>query len=311
MDLRCLRTLVAISDHRTFAAAAQVVGLTQSAVSLQMKALEGELGVSLFDRSRRPPILNADGRALVDRAREIIDLSDQLTQSFRPDTMGSMLALGAIPTTLTGVLPAALGRLRRKLAGLRIRLSGGLSHELERRVLAGDLDAAVVTEPEYLQSGLNWHPFAAEPLMVVAPKGTPGDTDEDLLTALPFIRFKRFAWASRIIDGHLRQRGITVDPMIEVDSLDGVNMLVSNGLGVSIVPQRHIEQPFPDGMRILPFGSPPMARVIGVIDRTDNARTTLTQALFHELSSLCADAGQEPRSFTEQSRRRAAHHKSI
>ena len=78
---------MAIADQRTFAAAAQVVGLTQSAVSLQIKALESELGVTLFDRTRRPPVLNADGRALVDRAREIIDLADQLTQSFRPDSM--------------------------------------------------------------------------------------------------------------------------------------------------------------------------------------------------------------------------------
>ena len=291
MDIRSLRTLVAIADHRTFAAAAQVVGLTQSAVSLQVKSLETELGLSLFDRTRRPPVLNADGRALVDRAREIVDLADQLTLSFRPDSLGGMLALGAIPTILTGVLPATLGQLRRTMPGLRIRLSGGLSHELERRVQMGDLDVAVVTEPEHLQSTLTWQPFAHEPLMVIAPASTPGDTDKDLLTALPFIRFKRFAWASRIIDGHLRERGITVDPMIEIDSLDGINMLVSNGLGVSIVPRRHIAQPFPEGVRIVPFGDPPIARAIGLIERSDNARSALTIALFHELTAACAAYG--------------------
>ncbi|MCA8909319.1 MAG: LysR family transcriptional regulator [Rhodospirillaceae bacterium] len=282
---------MAIADQRTFAAAAQVVGLTQSAVSLQIKALESELGVTLFDRTRRPPVLNADGRALVDRAREIIDLADQLTQSFRPDSMGSVLALGAIPTTLTGVLPATLGRLCRKIPGLRIRLNGGLSHELERRVHVGDLDVAVVTEPEYLQPTLTWRPFAAEPLMVIAPADAEGETDEELLTGTPFIRFKRFAWASRIIDSHLRERGITVDPMIEIDSLDGINMLVANGLGVSIVPQRHVERPFPDGVRVVPFGTPPIVRTVGLIERADTTKSALSSALHQELVSMCGDIG--------------------
>ncbi|MCB9957858.1 MAG: LysR family transcriptional regulator [Rhodospirillaceae bacterium] len=282
---------MAIADQRTFAAAAQVVGLTQSAVSLQIKALESELGVILFDRTRRPPVLNADGRALVDRAREIIDLADQLTQSFRPDSMGSVLALGAIPTTLTGVLPATLGRLCRKMSGLRIRLSGGLSHELERRVHVGDLDVALVTEPEYLQPTLTWRPFAAEPLMVIAPEGCEGETDEELLTAMPFIRFKRFAWASRIIDSHLRERGISVDPMIEIDSLDGINMLVANGLGVSIVPRRHVDEPFPEGVRVVPFGTPPIVRTIGLIERSDTTKSMLTSALHEELVGMCGDPG--------------------
>ena len=292
MDFRTLRTLIAIADYRTFAAASRVLGLTQSAVSLQMKALETELGRVLFDRTHRPPSLSADGRALVDRAREIVTLYDQLQVSFRPEAIPSRLSIGAVPTTLTGVLPAALGRLRQHHPSLKISLSAGLSHELEHRVLAGEFDLAVVTEPERVQVGLTWETVAEETLVVIAPPGTPGDTDKAVLTSMPFIRFKRFAWASRIIDARLRDRGITVDPAIEIDSLDGVNQLVLNGLGVSVVPRRHIPDPFPKDVRVLPFGDPPATRAIGVIQPTDPLQPDLARELIGELRGLCAaDSG--------------------
>ena len=108
---------------------------------------------------------------------------------------------------------------------------------------------------------------------------------------MPFIRFKRFAWASRIIDSHLRERGISVDPMIEIDSLDGINMLVANGLGVSIVPRRHVDEPFPEGVRVVPFGTPPIVRTIGLIERSDTTKSMLTSALHEELVGMCGDPG--------------------
>lgn len=72
MSIRYLKTLLAIAEKGSFAAAARTVNLTQSAVSMQMKALEDDLGLSLFDRSRRPPVLTEAGKALVPRARQIV-----------------------------------------------------------------------------------------------------------------------------------------------------------------------------------------------------------------------------------------------
>ena len=74
MSLRALRTLVAIARHRTFARAGEAIGLTQSAVSLQVKSLEEEFNVRLFDRSRREPALTEAGRIVLAQAEQILAL---------------------------------------------------------------------------------------------------------------------------------------------------------------------------------------------------------------------------------------------
>ena len=301
MELRYLKTLIAIADHRTFVAAGEAMGLTQSAVSLHVKALEQELGTRLFDRSRRPPVLNAHGRTLVERAREIVDLCAQISEGFARDELSGVLDLGAMGTSLTGVLPMALASLQASHAGLRIRVTGGLSAELAAAVAKGELDAAMVTEPTQLATGLSWHAVVREPLMVIAPVGTAGDTDRALLESRPFIRFKRHAWAGRLIDTHLRDRRINVNQGMEIDSLEAISLMVSHGLGVSVVPERCLDEPFPPNVRKLPFGDPPLHRVVGLVERTSNPRAHLIKALYRELLRLCVypDASEGEKNSTK------------
>jgi len=291
MDIRHLKTLIAIAEHRTFVAAADAIGLTQSAVSLHIKALEENLQTRLFDRTTRPPLLNAHGKALVEQAREIVGLCDGLTDTFISGEMVGILELGAVPTALTGVLPNALVRLRASHPELQIRVTSGLSAELADSVRKGNLDVAVVSEPTQLTAGLSWHAGGREPLMVIAPKGARGKTDKALLESLPFIRFKRFAWAGQLIDSHLRDRGIRIQQGMEIDTLEAVSMMVSSGLGVSIVPKRPIANPFPGEVRSLPFGEPPVYRGIGLLERTANPKSDLVKAFYSVLVELY-DGGQ-------------------
>jgi len=288
MDIRHLKTLIAIAEHRSFAAAAEVIGLTQSAVSLHVKALEEELATRLFDRHCRPPLLNTHGKDLVERAREIVNLCDGLSSRFSGGEMAGTLELGAVQTALSGVLPRALVKLRTTHPDLQVRVTSGLSADLTDAVRKGNLDVAIVSEPTQLATGLSWHACGREPLMVIAPMGVPGDCDRDLLAALPYIRFQRFAWAGRVIDTHLRDRGIHVTQGMEMDSLEAVSMMVSNGLGVSIVPRRPIADPFPGEVRSLPFGDPPVYRDIGLVERTANPKGDLVKVLYSVLTGQYA-----------------------
>lgn len=107
-NLRALEILLAVADHGSFAAAGDAIGLTQSAVSLQIKALEEEFETVLFDRSKRPPILNADGALLVKKSRPLIEGFNELKQSFIERHYSGTLQLGTVPSVLTGILPCAL-----------------------------------------------------------------------------------------------------------------------------------------------------------------------------------------------------------
>lgn len=283
MDIRHLKTLIAIAEHRSFAAAAEAIGLTQSAVSLHVKALEELLQTQLFDRSTRPALMNAHGKTLVEKAREIVRLSDGLTATMADDNIAGHLELGAVPTALTGVLANALVHLNKSQPKLMIHVTSGLSSELAEAVRQGQLDVAVVSEPTDLNAGLSWHACGSEPLMVIAPEGTPGSSDKDLLEALPYIRFKRFAWAGRLIDDHMRERGIKTLVGMEIDSLEAVSIMVASGLGVSVVPKRPVKDPFPPQVRAVPFGDPPVKRTIGLVERTQNPKSQLVQLLYDEL----------------------------
>ena len=279
VELRHLRTLVAIADYGGFAVAGEAIGLTQSAVSLHVKALEEGLGTLLFDRSKRPPLLNPRGADLVERAREIVRLCADLEDSLAGADIAGVLELGAIPTVLTGTLPGALASMRAAQPRLLVRLTSGLSGELARRVFKGELDAGIVTEPVELATGLSWHPIAAEPLVVIAPEDAREENDHDLLESRPFIRFKRFAWAGQLIDARLRDRGIKVRTNMEMDSLEAISLMVAHGLGVSVVPLRNIPQPFPPHVKVVDFGRPTVQRVVGLIERTTNPKAHFVRAL--------------------------------
>ncbi len=286
MELRQLRTLVAIADYGTFAAAADAVALTQSAVSLQIKHLEAELGVKLFDREHRSPAFNAKGRALVENARKVVEICDHMTSNGAREALEGTLMLGAVPTSLGGILPQALASLRDLHPRLHIKVTSGLSAELAALTRAGAINAAVVSEPRQLAEGLTAHPVARDPLIVIAPPDVEGESDREILEARPFIQFNRKAWAGQQIDQHLKDRGIRVSLGMEIDSLEAIARMVRHGLGVSVVPLPSGQEPISEGLKCLPFGDPPLHRSLVVIERTANPQASLVSVLSQALRRI-------------------------
>lgn len=287
MDIRTLYTLIAIVDHGSFAAAGQSVGLSASAVSLQISALEDEIGLSLFDRSTRPPSLTENGRLFAERARDLVQRWEDLSENFQRDTGGGMLRLGAVHTVVSGMLAVALGRLRLQRGELLVRLHTGLSHELEERLRRGSLDCALVTDPPDRPSDLVFHEVAEEPLVVLAPASAPGRTDAAILSENPYVRFSPAARMAKLIDRALSDRGVRINTVMEVDTLEGVISLVSQGLGVSIVPL-YQGSALPRTVRHVPFGAPPVTRKLCLVEQQGNPKSRLVKVLAEE---LCAGAG--------------------
>lgn len=283
MNIRHLETLLAIADSGSFAAAAERVGVTQSAVSMQMKTLEEELGASLFDRTRRPPVLNETADGLLARVRELVRLSEDIRAVAGDGTARGRLRLGIIPTAATGLVPTALARLAERAPDLRIRVESGLSVDLIRRVAQGALDAAVVTETPRLERGLVLNPIHEEPLVVAAPIGAPGRSDRDLLRTLPFVRFNRRTGVGRVIDAALRQRRIVVSEAMELDSIEAILAMVARGLGVAVAPAGSITDALRETVRTVPFGNPPVRRRVALVERERPEVASATALLLEEL----------------------------
>ena len=281
MSLRQLQALVAVADRGSFQAAADALGVTQSAVSMQIKALEDDLRAPLFDRSRRPPVITPLGRAVLERAREVVTLYESLRLSATGDLAGR-LALGVIPSASTRLLPDALAALKTSHPGLTIRVAGGLSGQLAAQVADGTLDAAVVTEP-VSAAALACRTILTEALVLVAHPRHASLATPLLLSSQPFVQFNRRAGVGQVIVRALDRLDLAAQPTMELDSLEAILEMVVRDLGVSVLPENSLAGGWRDRLSVRPFGHPPVTRSVGLIHPEPTPRAGLLDALFDHL----------------------------
>ncbi|KGA39829.1 MULTISPECIES: LysR family transcriptional regulator [Pectobacterium] len=291
MSLKALRTLVAIAQYGSFARAAEAVCLTQSAVSLHVRSLEEDFKVSLFDRSRRIPVLTEAGHRAVEQARDILAQYDGIAAELgEGGELAGRLRIGAIQTALAGVLPAALAALRRAHPRLRVLVNSGMSAELAIRIDAGELDAAVTTEPvKPYPTGLVSTPLYQEGFWIVAPLALASLDARQLLQDRPFIRFDRRAWAGRTIDRELRRQRLRVQTDMELDSQDAIIQMVASGLGVAVIPLSEREKNRLDNLVCIPFGEPQQQRRVVLLEREDRPAARLAAALAEAIRTQSGD----------------------
>jgi DNA-binding transcriptional LysR family regulator len=292
MQLKQLKTLIAIADTGSFHAAAEVVCITQSAVSMQMKNLEEQLQIELFERSVRPPRLSNSAQLILEQARKIVELSDNLLETSPvAGQFSGFIRIGSIPG-VSFMLPDTLCLLRDKYRDLQLRVFSNYTDELITQVLTGKLDAAVVTQPSELDAHLTSRQILVEPMVVLAPKDMTGTSDEVLLKTQPLISFNRKAEVSRRIEEALLQRRIKVDPIMEMDTLETFQMMIQRGLGIGILPVSSVRKHLRDELYIVPFGTPPLTRKITLIQRSDHRRVSLLDAFY---STMVNVAGEQRR----------------
>ena len=293
MSIRRLKTLIAVAEKGTFAAAATARFVSHAAVSQQMKTLEDELGVSIIDRSRRSPVLNQHGRNLVAKARDVVHAYNNMVSSVHDDDrVVGELVFGAVSTCMTSLVPRVVGMLKRRYPKLHVRVVPGLSAELQIQVERGYLDAAVLSEPPFLPNGLSWRAFAEEPLILLASLEEESDDPEWLLESRPFIRFNRRAWLGRQIDEWLQANKLNIREGMELDTLESISSMVFYQLGVSIVPRRCVPSARPLPLKRIPLGPSARPRILGVVARKDGLKFQLLEVLLAELVELVESAGE-------------------
>jgi DNA-binding transcriptional LysR family regulator len=291
MNIQHLKTLIAIHERASFADAAETLFLTPAAVSQQMRNLEDELQVQLFDRTTRPPRLNAHGVNIVEQARDVLTRFKALTDMARsPGEIAGVLTIGSATGITNAIFPRALARLREKYPRLQVRIEEGLTDDLIGRVRRRNLDGALITEPLEPETDMQTLPITSEALLVVAPKSMTERGWKNILTARPFLRMNRKSGVGALIDVTLRRNGVVVDETMELDSSESIVGLVSAGLGVGVVPSGRLKKEDGTRVRTVPFGSPPVRRQVVLIERTNNQRSDLAGILYQELLTLTGDS---------------------
>lgn len=235
MKIDAFATLDAVLRGGSFAAAAQEMHLTASAVSMQMKQLEQFLGQPLFDRSGhqvRPTGLAHDVAAtLRDPLQQL-----QALRRHAPRAVEGLVRLGVIESLMPVLLPGTLSELKARYPRLELRPLRGRSTGLTDAVKAGELDAAVVAEPESGGSArLLWHPLFRREMRLIVPPGAVETSVPALFKQHDWIRYDRQtisgALAARFVAAHVQHKRGT----LELDSIPAIVALVSAGLGIAVV----------------------------------------------------------------------------
>jgi DNA-binding transcriptional LysR family regulator len=237
MDIKYMQSFIAVVEAGSFAEAARRLDLTSAAIAARIKALESDLGVELVKRSGRSVKPTESGMRILEGAKAAIrNIRDLRAMAVGGDQPGE-LRLGCFVSALTNVLPPILKALYHKHPDASVFVTPGGSVDLCGRVAKGELDAAIVVEPQFaVPKNCVWHPFMEEPLVVVVPAHLAGGDAHALLSTQPFIRYDRSIYGGQLADRYLRDHHLRPRQRLEIDGLLAIVSLVHEGIGVSLIP---------------------------------------------------------------------------
>ncbi|MFK7835404.1 MAG: LysR substrate-binding domain-containing protein [Sulfitobacter sp.] len=271
ITLRQLRYFEALAQHRHFGRAAEMRGISQPALSVQIKELEETLGTPLFERTARQVRLTSFGEGFGAKVRDILRSVDEL-EDFARAAQGHLTGrfrLGVIPTIAPYLLPGLIGDLGRSHPGLDLHVRETLTPRLIEELLRGELDTAIVALP-VLEPALAELPLMEENFVLVRPEqdaAKPAPTGEDLRQMRLLL----------LEEGHcFRDQTLAfcnAPTAVPRDGLDGSSLstlvqMVGAGIGVTLIPEMAIDvETRSADVSCVAFGNPQPGRTIGMIWR--------------------------------------------
>lgn len=244
MQTRALRNLITVAKVGSFRHASEQLNMTLSALSMQMKALEAELGVHLFDRSVRPPRLTPVGRGVVEKARDVVAREDSLLDLCMPDDdLVGTFRVGFVSSAAARLLPDFLNNAQTQMKRARFAFETGLSMALQDKVAAGRLDAAVVTGTDGRIEGLSQIELRREPFVFAAHCDIAGDGLEALMARHAFFHFMPQTGIGRLIADAMRPALRPEHaPVIVLDNLEAIMGCVKAALGFTLLPAPDVQR---------------------------------------------------------------------
>lgn len=239
-----MRYVVAVAEERSFTRAAERSFVVQSALSHQIKALERELGVTLFARTSRRVELTAAGEAFLVHARAALEAADRaaVDAAAAAGQVRGTLTIGLIPTVTAIDVPAELARFRQRFPEVRIRLHGGSSNEFITAIRRGDMDVAVLGLAESTPpTGVATRVLARSRLVAVLPADHRLAGRKRLrladLAEEAFVDFPRPSPGRAQSDLAFQAASLKRRVEFEAASTDLILGLVRNGLAVAILAE--------------------------------------------------------------------------
>ncbi|MGJ7531047.1 LysR family transcriptional regulator [Variovorax sp. GB1P17] len=281
MDSRFLQSFVSVVELGSIAEAARHLDMTPATIAQRVRALEADIGSQLIVRSGRTVRPTVSGTRILARARSVLrELRDLQSAASDTELPAGPLRLGAIPTGLMGIIPLILKDWVRRHPHIGIYIEPGSTTALYGRVMAGELDAAILVHPTFeLPKTSNWHSLREEPLVLLTPARMKVASALATIAREPFIRYDRQVVGGKMADDYLRQLGIRPNVRVELDGIEYIAKLVAEGLGVSVLPDWAVIGAPNRELKKWPLPPPCPARTVGVLWQRSTVRAPLVEAL--------------------------------
>ena len=275
VTLRGLEVFEALAKTGSVAQAAEMTGLSQPAVSQQMRNLEKALDSELIDHGRRPMVLTAAGRNFLARTEAVLG-ELRLAQSeltVMDLTHLQALSIGLIDDFDNDLTPRLVTILADSLTQCRFKMITASSHDIVRAMEARELHIAVAATTGELHEGLVEYPLVRDPFILVAPKGSLSDAARaaEQLRDLPFLRYAREQLISQQIEGLLARQKLEFENRFEVGSHLALMAMVARRIGWAITtPLGYMRAGrFHDQIDAFPLPFGEMSRTISLFTAAD------------------------------------------
>ncbi|QCI12332.1 LysR family transcriptional regulator [Pseudomonas putida] len=271
--LQHIRAFITVAQRGNFARAADDLHLSPSALTVQIRQLEGWLGVELLERSPRHVALTAAGReALPAMEKLLLDLGNivNASQDLAAVRRG-VISVAALPSLCAGALAERLAVFRQHYPGIEVRLRDLVAERITERVREGDVDFGLGVRAK-LGHGLSFSPLLHDRLCLFVPAGHPLASGELHLADLhgqPMILTGRDSSVRAQIEQVFQARGLTLRVAMEANYMSTVLALVRNGLGIALLPESADDGERRLVRRYLP--EPGLERELGVITRSESS----------------------------------------
>ena len=278
MNLRDLRYLVALAEHKHFGRAAESAFVSQPTLSTQIMKLEEELGVALVERTPRKVLLTEVGTEIVKRAREVLNEIEQIKVIARRtlDPESGSLRLGIFPTLGPYLLPHVVPRIRERYPRLELLLVEEKTEEILRQLREGRLDAGILALPVH-DTHLHVERLFDEPFVLAVPTDHP-------LAKRSSISLNQLEDQSLLLleEGHcLREQALEVCQLagaaekggFRATSLETLRQMVAADVGITLLPMLAVKPPIPanENIHLVQFRTRPPSRHIAMIWRKSSA----------------------------------------
>ncbi|HRN63020.1 MAG TPA: DNA-binding transcriptional regulator OxyR [Luteimonas sp.] len=293
MNLRDLKYLIAVADHRHFGRAAAASFVSQPTLSTQIRKLEDELGVSLVERAPRKVMLTPIGAEIVERARRVVAEIEQMKEAARRSQKpeAGTVRLGIFPTLGPYLLPHVVPGIRERFPDLQLLLVEEKSDELLARLRDGRLDAAILALPVH-DDQLHHEYLFEEPFLLAVPEQHP-------LAKRQALGLDDLAHENLLLleDGHcLRRQTLDVCALagaheraeFRATSLETLRQMVAANVGITLLPALAVQPPVahPRNIRLLSFKGTQPSRRIAMFWRRSSAMADFLSQLAATIRDL-------------------------